>query len=153
MNQPAGQFPFPCVFLTCFLLSVFISKVEKQSAGWHPAFLISRILPTRTPRNTTKSKNYGVANKKLTVFKDLSRICTKNLRRHKNFIRPTSACVFSYPCDAPWPPVCHFKPPSAKDIPIQGFGGLLGQYKNHRFRLKQSKLTGSKCVQVKGRVA
>lgn len=49
MNQPASQFPFPCVFLTCFLLSVFISKVEKQSAGWHPAFLISRILPTERP--------------------------------------------------------------------------------------------------------
>ena len=62
-NQYAGQFPFPCVFLTCFLLSVFISKVEKQSAGWHPAFLISRILPTRTPRNTTKSKNYEEAQK------------------------------------------------------------------------------------------
>ena len=63
MNQPAGQFPFPCVFLTCFLLSVFISKVEKQSAGWHPAFLISRILPTRMPRNTAKPKDYWVVHK------------------------------------------------------------------------------------------
>jgi len=33
-NQYAGQFPFPCVFLTDSLFQVFISKVEKQSAEW-----------------------------------------------------------------------------------------------------------------------
>ena len=32
-NQPTGQFPFPCIFLTGSLLSVFISKVENNLLG------------------------------------------------------------------------------------------------------------------------
>ena len=33
MDQPAGQFHFPCVFLTGSLLSVFISKVKNNLLG------------------------------------------------------------------------------------------------------------------------
>ena len=38
-------------------------KIICWVAWWHPAFLISRILPPRTPRNTAKSKDYWVAQK------------------------------------------------------------------------------------------
>ena len=75
-NQPlfSPLYPLVCAILpwNCsyrqFLFPYFRYSFQRWKiicwvAWWHPAFLISRILPPRTPRNTAKSKDYWVAKK------------------------------------------------------------------------------------------
>ena len=61
-SQTAGQFPFPCIFLTGSLLAALVSRVEKQFAGWQKtSFSHIWVFATQNASTAHLKGSFGVA--------------------------------------------------------------------------------------------